>query len=182
MSQSSRLGDVFFWLMVLVGAAVLTPCLILPAWIEYRASLELKVLRQQQVERRQAEVTKLRQQRTHLETDDAYVLRLAREHLHIQTPGVERIPVEPSPVVDGADPDAATAPLPSDEDELVPELSALVEGLVQRYPLAQMFVHPDTRPSLMFIGGGLIVAAIILLGIWPQRPGRTDGKAVQPTR
>ena len=172
-SDSSRLATVLYWLMVLLGAAVLAPCLVLPAWLEYQASLDLKALREQQVARREAQLTRLRKQREHLETDEAYVLRLAHQHLNIETPGVRRIPVEPGRPAerDPAAP-AATAPLPTQEAELVPELSAMVEQAVQRYPLVQMFVRPESRPSLLFIGAGLIVTALVLLG--PRAPLRTE--------
>lgn len=161
MSPVGRLADLLFWLMVLSGAALLAPCLVLPAWLEYQASLDLKALRKQQVERREAEVVKLRKQREHLETDDAYVLRLAHEFLNIEIPGVVRVPVEPSPQAE--QPPAATEPATRDED-LVPELSALVEQAMQHYPIAQLFVRDETRPPIMLAGAGLLVAAIVLLG------------------
>ncbi|MFH1745990.1 MAG: hypothetical protein ABIG44_02985 [Planctomycetota bacterium] len=179
MSQSNRLGDLLFWLMMLVGAAVLAPCLILPAWLEYRASVQLKTLRQEQVARRQAEVDKLRQQREQLLTDDAYALRLAREHLNVDVPGVERIPVVAGPVEPAEINVKALFPPEPDNEEIVPELAALIENLVQRYPMAQMFVRPETRPALMFIGGGLIITAIVFLEIWPRRP-RITGKVGGP--
>ena len=175
MSRSNRVSVCLFWLMVLLGTATLAPCLLLPAWLEYQATLDLRALRTYQVQRREAELANLRSQREHLRTDDAYVLRLAREQLNIEIPGVERIPVEPASL---AEPAAAAVypPLPVAEDELVPELSALVEQVFQRHPLMRMFVRPETRPSLMLIGGGLIVSAIVLLGS-PTRAKGTSPRA-----
>lgn len=163
MSSSARLANYLYWFMVLLGGAILAPSLILPAWLEYRASLELKAYYQQQFTQRQEDLDRLRVQREHLATDDAYVLRLARKHLNIETPGVEHIPVEPAaaalPTTAPASPQSAVL-----EDELAPELSALVEQLLVRYPLTGMFVRPQTRPSLLVIGAGLILTAVILLG------------------
>jgi hypothetical protein len=165
MTSTSRFGGLMFWLMVLLGGALLAPGLILPAWLEYRASVDLRTLRQHQVDARQAEITKLRIQREHLETDDAYVLRVAREDLNIETPGVQRVRVEPEP---GTEDDVgAVGPpgAPNEKDDPVPELSALVEELMVRYPLAvRVFLRPETRPPMMFIGAGLVVTAVVLLG------------------
>jgi hypothetical protein len=181
MSQPTKLSAFVFWAMVLLGGAVLAPCLILPAWLEYEASLDLRALRQQQVERRQAEVEKLRKQREYLETDEAYVLRLARDNLNIEIPGAQQIAVEPSPLVEPGATTAPSGPSSRPADELVPELSALIESLMQRYPLTQVFVHPKTRPPLLFIGGGLILTAIVLLSAPAMRSKRAFDRAYGPT-
>ena len=160
--DSSHLTGALFWFMILGGAVILAPCLILPAWLEYQAALALRVRYEQQLEHRQTEIAKLRKQRNHLEKDDAYVLRLAHEQLKIEIPGVQRIPVEPSALPHGTA--APTEPAVSCEDELAPELSAIIEDVILRYPLVSMFVRPETRPSLLLIGSGLILTAIILLG------------------
>jgi hypothetical protein len=177
MSQPTKLSALVFWAMVLLGGAVLAPCLILPAWLEYEASLDLRALRQQQVERRQAEVEKLRKQREYLETDEAYVLRLARDNLNIEIPGAQQIVVDPSPLAGSSATTAPAGPSSRPADELVPELSALVENLMQRYPLAQVFVHPKTRPPLLFIGAGLILTAIVLLSAPAARSKRLLDRA-----
>jgi hypothetical protein len=178
MSESGRLAPVMFWLMVLLGGSVLAPCLILPAWLEYQASLDLRALRKEQVERRRAEVARLRKQREHLETDDAYLLRVARENLNIEIPGVQQIHVEPSPLAEPATTEPAAAA--AQGDELVPELSAMIEQVMQRYPLTQVFVHPATRPPLMLIGGGLIVTALVLLSAPAPRPRPPAAKPAGP--
>ncbi|MGD8451959.1 MAG: hypothetical protein PVJ57_09095 [Phycisphaerae bacterium] len=161
MSPSARLAHYLYWFMVLLGGAILVPALILPAWLEYRASLEIKAFYQQQYAEKQEQFDRLRAQREHLATDDAYVLRLAREQLNIETPGVEHIPVEPGalPTTAPAEPESAIL-----QDELAPELSALIEKLLIRYPLTGIFVRPQTRPFLLFIGGGLVFVAVVLLG------------------
>ena len=162
-----------FWGMALLGGALLAPCLILPAWLEYEASLDLKALREYQIAAQEAEITKLCQQREHLETDDAYVLRLARRELNIETPGMERIDVAPGEMETG---NAGPRALPADDDELTPELSAMVEEIMLRYPRTQVFVHGATRPALMIVGGGLLLTAIVLLGK-PSSHRAAAGKA-----
>ncbi len=168
MSNRRHAADLLFWFMLLAGGAVLTPALVLPPWLEYQASLDLKARHTQQVARWQAEVTKLRKQREYLENDEAYVLRLAYEDLNLKTPGVERVPITPGEYA-GVSPIEAEPPENAGPpDELAPELSALVEEVLDRYPLAGMFLWPQTRPSLLFIGGGLVFTAVALLG----EPGR----------
>ena len=171
MNGSNRLAGLVFWFMVLAGAAIVAPCVILPAWLEYQASLELRALWEQQVADRQAAVVKLRKQRQHLETDEAYVLRLAQEQFNIEIPGVERVPVEPGTLPASDTPPAAPA---GASDELVPELSAKVDEILRRHPLAGMFVWPQTRPSLLLIGGGLVLMAIFLLGASPAPNPQSD--------
>ncbi len=161
MTQPNPAATLLYWAMVLAGGLLVAPCLILPAWIEYQAALDLRGLREQQVQQREAEIEQLRRQREHLETDDAYVLRLASESLNVEIPGVERIPIEPSPVDPEAALEAEIEETPP--DEIVPELSALFEQALQRYPLARLFILPRVRPALLFTGGALIVAAIVLL-------------------
>ncbi len=164
MGTVSRLGDILFWFMVLAGAGLLVPCLVLPAWLEYRASLQLRALHEQCVLRLEAELIKLRKQREHLGIDDAYVLRLAHEQLNIETPGVVRIPLETGGLAESELAAAALPPVWPPEDELAPQLSAIVGELLGGYPLTGMFVWPETRPVLMLLGGGLILAAVVLIG------------------
>jgi hypothetical protein len=164
MSTQRQAGNVLFWFMLLSGGLILAPTLILPAWVEYQASLDLRARRAAQVARWEAEVTRLRKQREYLENDESYVLRLAHEDLNVNVPGIERIPITPDeyadlPDISGAEPGATQPP-----DELVPELSALVEHVLDRYPLARIFLWPQTRPSLLFIGAGLVFTAVALIG------------------
>lgn len=177
MSTERQAGNVLFWFMLLAGGVILAPALILPAWVEYQASLDLRARRAEQVARWEAEVTKLRKQREYLETDESYVLRLAYEDLNVNVPGIERIPVAPDeyadlPEISSTEPTATQPP-----DELVPELSALVERVLDGYPVAGMFLWPQTRPSLLFIGAGLVFTAVALVGEPVRRPETQEGDA-----
>jgi len=166
MRRSDRLATILFWAMMLAGVTIVIPCLILPAWLEYQAALQLRAIRQHQVNRHEAELARLRKQREHLETDDAYALRLAQRDLNLP-PLAQRIPVEPAPLPEPAGPD--TAPVAAAEDTLAPELSALLDEALRRYPLAWLFTRPDTRPRLLIMGGGLILTALVLLGTPARR-------------
>jgi hypothetical protein len=177
MSSHSHAGNILFWFMLLTGGVILAPALILPAWVEYQASLDLRARRAEQVARWEAEVTKLRKQREYLENDESYVLRLAYEDLNVNLPGIERIPVPPEEYVDLPEISHTESSAAQEPDELVPELSALVEQVLARYPLARMFLWPQTRPSLLFIGAGLVFTAVALLGepVRKADPREVDG-------
>ena len=174
MSTQRQAGNLLFWFMLLTGGVILAPALILPAWLEYQASLDLRARRAEQVARWEAEITKLRKQREYLETDEAYVLRLAHEDLNLNVPGVERIPVNPDEFADLPEINTPEQDAPQPPEELAPELSALVEHVLERYPLAGMFLWPQTRPSLLFIGGGLVFTAVALIGE-PARKAESPG-------
>ena len=164
MARPSRAEGVLFWFMVALGGALLAPSLILPAWLEYQASLDLQARWAEQIARHEADLTRLQKQREHLKIDDAYALRLAHEQLNLETPGAERIPVEPgidTPSEPASGPESRPA---AGNEELAPELSALVERLMQEHPVTTMFVRAETRPILLFLGGGLILSALLLLG------------------
>jgi type II secretory pathway pseudopilin PulG len=163
------LEALLFWLMLLTGAAVLAPCLVLPAWLEYQAQLE----------RRQAAVAYLaalefrldaaQKQIEHLHNDPAYVMRLAEQEFGraLDAADSETIYVAPSPEDDTPLPPMPPRYDPNSAGDVVPELSAFLEQVVQRYPHACVFAVGRTRPFLMAIGGILIVTAVLLLG----RPG-----------
>jgi hypothetical protein len=161
-TPSGRLGDVLFWFMLLLGFAVLAPTMVLPAWLEYRAAIELKKLRAQQLAEHQAELLRVRKQREYLETDDAYALRLVRRTFNLDIPGVIRVPVELP--AEAPEPPAPPSPETTEETGPPAELSALLDTLLARYPLAQIFILPRTRPPLLAIGIGLIASAVILVG------------------
>ena len=177
MSTQRHAGNFLFWFMLISGGLILAPAMILPAWVEYQAALDLRARHAEQVARWEAEITRLRKQREYLENDDSYALRLAYEDLNVNVPGIERIPVTP---VEDADPppaDGTEQVFIQPPEELAPELSALVETLLDRYPLAGMFLWPQTRPSLLFIGAGLVFTAIVLVGEPVRKTNRQDVEA-----
>ena len=149
-----------FWIMALAGGAVLAPCIILPPLFEYRAQLELN----QQAEVRNAELrerlTAVAKQIEYIAADSAYVERLAREEFGITPPGVETILVEPAKDPAAGD-DEATAVV---DDGPLPGVSETARRLVSDYPLARVFVLPETRPIVIAFGAILMLAAVVLLG------------------
>jgi hypothetical protein len=168
MARSHTIEGLLFWLMMLVGATTLVPCLVLPAWLDYETQRAQRdaALAEQAAER--ARLAALEKQIDHLENDPAYVLRLGEREFgdSIDLPHGETIPVAPSPE------SAMPAPQPPTVDSDAPE--AVLPGspveLLERYPLAQVFVGGATRPVLMVLGGALMLAAVVLLGRPGHRP------------
>lgn len=168
MARASVLNTVLFWLMVLLGAAALAPCLLLPAWLERQAQIECLHAREAYVETLRQRLQTAHKQIEHLNDDPAYILRLAQQDFGgaLKVPDVETIPIEP-----GTAPDA-TAPQPpmpdkppADEDQVLPDLTVFVEQTMYRYPYAWMFLDDQTRPVLMILGGVLLLNGVILLGL-----------------
>jgi hypothetical protein len=162
------LETLLFWFMTLAGVAALAPSLILPAWLEYEAQLERRQVAEAQVAAQQFRLQAVQKQIEHLRNDPAYVMRVAQQEFGRSIDGAksETIYVDPSP--DESDPQPpALAPAgldPNDPDQIIPELSAFLEQMVQRYPHTYLFVHSRTRPVLMAAGGLLILTAVVLLG------------------
>ena len=150
-----------FWLMFLTGGASLAACVILPAWLEHQAALEAVTDARGRVERLQRRLEVYDKQIEHLQVDDAYLERLARKEFDLPSAGVTTVRIESESADESAadvDRGAAAA------GEPFPELSAFVERALARYPLTRVFVFDQTRPIVMAMSGGLVLASMLLLG------------------
>lgn len=201
--RTSAGATLLFWLMFLFGGSILAACMLLPAWMEYRAALQAFRAGRTRVAEMEAQLRALQRQIDAIQNDPAYVERLARRELGINPPGVEAIALEPpgtgsqsdSPVGPGvqlmprdadghpAAPDdespfASVAPPPV-EPEILPEVSVLVQRALERYPVLRLFVSGPVRGPLMALAGLMIVSALILL-CWPDER-RDDAPAESPT-
>ena len=171
MTRPSVANTLLFWLMLILGTAGLAPCLVLPAWLERQAQIECLRAREVYLAGLQQRLEVVRKQIEHLNDDPAYIIRLAEEDFGraIKVPDVETI------WIDAGSPDAPSPPpapveaSPSEADQLWPELDTFIDAGMRRYPEAQLFLDSRTRPWIMGTGGGLIVLAIVLLGLSGQR-------------
>ena len=164
MARSGRGAALLFWLMTLTAGSALAACLILPAWLEHQAALQLHVRARQQVADLEARLLVLEKQIEHLRHDPAYVERLARKEFGIRTPGVQTI------VLDRTEGPASrpttaptTTPAAAYELESLPELSTLMAQALERYPATAVFVLDQTRPVVMVMSAIVLLAAILLL-------------------
>lgn len=170
MARSSQVETALFWAMMVAGAATLAPCLVLPAWLEYHAQrLRLAAAREVQAHE-QARAAAVRKQVEHLHDDPAYLLRIAEHEFgqSLNLPDVRTIRIAPSP--DAAPADGPPPPVTDGAADVLPELSAFVRQVLQRYPRVELFVSPTSRPILLAMGAGLLLAALLLLGSPAWRP------------
>jgi hypothetical protein len=172
MSRPSLANTLLFWLMLILGTAGLAPCLVLPAWLERQAQLECLRAREVYLAGLQQRLEVVRKQIEHLNDDPAYIIRLAEEEFGraIKVPDVETIWIDAGSAEAPSPPPVPVAPLPDEADQLWPELDTFIDAAMCRYPEAQLFLDPRTRPWIMGTGGGLIVLAIVLLGLSGHRP------------
>lgn len=172
MSRPSLPNTLLFWCMLILGTAALAPGLALPVWLERQAQLECLRAREIYLAGLQQRLEVVRKQIEHLNDDPAYIIRLAEEDFGraIKVPDVETIWIDAGPADAPAPPLPPVEALPTAADQLWPELDTFIEAAMRRYPEAQLFLDSPTRPWIMGTGGGLIVLAIMLLGLSGQRP------------
>jgi hypothetical protein len=178
MARASVLDTVLFWLMMLLGAAPLVPCLVLPAWVERQAQIECLQAHREYLAGLEYRLQTARKQIEHLQNDPAYVLRLAEQDFgaSLKVPNVETIRIEPGPAAEdasGCHGDATrrhATPTDRFDNELFPQLGVFIDQVMQRYPHAQVFLDGRTRPLIMLMGGVLLLAGILLLGTPQPRP------------
>jgi hypothetical protein len=165
-----------FWFMTLLGAVTVVPCLILPPWLEYKALLEQRRAADVYVATMQYRLRATEKQIEHQQDDPAYVLRLAQQEFgaSIGMPNTETVLVDPSPELDdGQPPPEVAANTAQPPEEIMPELSLVLEEVLQRYPYARLFVSPITRRVLLGLGGIMLLTAVVLLG----RAGMAEARA-----
>lgn len=153
-----------FWILCLAGGAVLAPCLILPAWIEYQSASAQLAAADARVRNLEEENLRLARLIDHQLHDPAYNERQARAEFGLHEPGVETVYVQRPPARTGNASPAPAAAAPPADSLVRPELAAFVERSVQQFPQAQLFLHESTRTRLMILGGGLLLIALVVLG------------------
>ncbi len=169
MSPSRCLQAALFWLMVGMSLATLTPALVLPAWLEYRAALQMRAGKQLLVERLERHVTVQERQIRHLHDDAAYNERILREELGIEVPGVRTIYVD-EPRVDvgpqtSVEIDQAPLRELAADDELFPALGRTADAALETWPdWLSSFLDPGTRRWIMLLSGMLMLCAVLIAG------------------
>jgi len=170
--MGSRIAEaLLFWLMFLAGGACLASCLLLPPWFEYQATHAQWQAAEQRAAEMRRQATTVSRQIDRLKQDEAYLNRIAFEELGLPTPGVETLAVIPST------PEATETAVPQRHEERL----ALLNQMVQRYPLAWVFVRSDTRGIAMAASGLMLVAALLLRRpVRPQPAGPGPGGLGEP--
>lgn len=153
MTRSNPVETFLFWLMLLMGAAVLVPSLLLPPWIEHARLQAQHQQAQAQLAATRRHLAIVEKQIDCLKHDPAYVLRLVENGCAPRFRGPighadnvqERLPTTVTP------------------------RATVTSQLIERYPVLRGYVDGRTRPALLAMGGTLLLTAIVLLG----RPSRS---------
>lgn len=171
MKGRRALNAALFWLMILLGGAALAPCLILPALLEYEEQRDETLAAQRRNDDLRYRLKVVEKQLAAIEHDTAYRERLARLEFGANPPGVTPIVITPSQseAPGPSDPPPSESPTPPPA-----EPPGLARDLLHEYPLAHMFVAPHTRPLIIALGGTMVAAAVILLGLIPTKDPPED--------
>lgn len=174
MSRSGFFSGLLFWTMALAGGLTLAPCLILPAWIEYRATVAGFASAERRLASLERRLAANDRKIDHQQNDFAYIEREARRQFGIVTPGVETTYLDAT-VRDAQDAAAREADetlaalRAARQAELWPEASQFLEAALNEYPLARIFVAEQTRPVVMGMGTMLLLTAVVALGPGARR-------------
>ena len=153
-------GTVLFWLMILLGGALLIPGLMLPPWFEYQAARQLQTAKTERIAKLETELATLRKQ-NEFRDDPAYLERLERLRFGGGPFDAQAIYINPAILEETQESIAAQASAARTQHDS--ELDATVEAYLIRYPVLQAFLRDETRPILMACGAGLILLAVLLL-------------------
>lgn len=165
MNGNRVFAGLLFWGMSLVGGLTLIPCVVLPPWFEYHASLRQYQAEAARIATLERKLARLEKQVDHQQNDPAYAERQVQLEFGLPAPGEQFIlPDAPARIVARDDVTAADAGAALPEDSPVPAIASLVDDMMQRYPLTRLFILEPIRTVLMILGGALLLAAIILLG------------------
>ncbi len=175
MPSSERFAAVLFWFMLATGFAMLAPCLVLPAWFDYRDARHIFIERTQSLAELRAQRRTAGRQIEHLKHDHAYLERLAARELGIETGDRRTILLDEKLWAAGdretktaAGRETKTTAPPAVPDHFA-ALSAAVDVGIQRAPsLIYTFVSPHTRPVVMIAACVMIFAAVFL--VRPRKP------------
>lgn len=152
-----------FWAMFLSGGGGLAACLLLPAYLEYRAALTEQEAVRQRAATLEYQRTARDAQIDHLKNDPSYAERLARRELGIETPGVRTIRISPPPASAGEVDDASAATSAAATAERSENWRRSLDDAIRRYPFLSLFVLKDTRRIVMALSAGVVLAALVLL-------------------
>lgn len=161
-SNSRVFGGLLFWCMVLFGAVLVVPTLVLPPWIRFEEKKREKETQIELLASLQTELEIVRKQNEYRD-DPEFLAQLERSELGAEPVGAERITIDPRILEETQQELAARrnaeAPAGPEEDTLVTAL----RRMFTKYPITQVYLQPYFRDILLAVGGGSILLAVVLL-------------------
>jgi hypothetical protein len=155
-NRKSTSGGFVFWILILMGLATLTPCVVLPQWREYQALRLAEQAERHRLDEIQRVVDRERNLLEAMQSDPAVIARLAQRDLHFHRPGDKSVPVSV--------PLTARAP----EDPFIaspvdpPMALARARSYMPDFDYDELFCDKRTRPIILVMSVGLIVTAVAL--------------------
>jgi len=149
-------GGFVFWMLILMGLATFTPCVVLPEWREYQALRLAEQSERHRLDAMQRVVDRERNLLEAMQSDPAVIARIAQRDLRFHRPGDTSVSVSV--------PLTATAlqntfvPEPIDP----PVALARARSYMPDFNYDALFCDDRTRPIIMVMSVGLIVTAIAL--------------------
>jgi cell division protein FtsB len=153
-------GGLFFWMLIIMGLATFTPCVLLPEWREYQALRMAEQREQHRLDGMRRIVERERQMVDAVQSDPAVIARLAQRDLRFYRPGETTVAV---------DVPAFTA----DEDPYLPREVELPRGVaaagayLPNFNYDAIFCDQRTRPIVM---GMSVLLTLCACAIFWTRP------------
>ena len=154
--RHSPSGGFVYWILILMGLAAFTPCVVLPEWREYQALRQGEQAERHRLEEMQRVVDRERNLLEAMQSDPAVIARIAQRDLHFHRPGDTSVSVS-VPLTATAIPEAFVAE-PIDP----PVALARARSYMPDFNYDALFCDDRTRPIIMVMSVGLIVTAIAL--------------------
>ena len=155
-SDSTPRGGFVYWMLIFMGLATFTPCVILPEWREYQAVRLAEQAERHRLGEMQRVVDRERNLLEAMQSDPAVIARIAQRDLHFRRPGDTSVAVA-VPFKATAIPEAFVA-----EPIEPPVALARARSYIPDFNYDALFCDDRTRPIIMVMSVGLIVTAIAL--------------------
>ena len=143
-------------MLILMGLAAFTPCVVLPEWREYQALRAAEQAERHRLDEMQRVVDRERNLLEAMQSDPAVIARLAQRDLHFHRPGDKSVAVS-VPLTTTALQDPFVA------EPIAPPVSlARARSYLPDFNYDGLFCDDRTRPIILVMSVGLIVTAIAL--------------------
>ena len=149
-------GGFVYWMLLLMGLATFTPCVVLPEWREYQALRMAEQTERHRLDEMQRVVDRERNLLDAMQSDPAVIGRLAQRDLHFHRPGDTSVAVSVPLTAN-----APQAPFVGEPIE-PPVALARARSYLPDFNYDALFCDNRTRPIIMVMSVGLIVTAIAL--------------------
>lgn len=158
--DNSPRGGFVFWLLIAMGLATFTPCVLLPEWREYQALRLAEQHEQHRLDGLRRAVERERQMVDAVQSDPAVIARVAQRDLHFYRPGDTTVAVD--------------VPLQAtNEEAFTPQAIELPRSMIRAgaylpsFNYDAVFCDPRTRPIVMGLSVGLVLCACAIF--WNRR-------------